>query len=101
MARIVGIIKNGTITIDGEELEIGPSLKVRNHSPTGFSWGYNGSGPTQLALAIMLKYTPRDVALAFYRQFRLEVVAKWPQEDFSMEIDVLGWIYRVRHEASR
>jgi len=25
----------------------------RNNSPTGFAWGYNGSGPTQLALAIL------------------------------------------------
>ena len=27
-------------------------LDVRNHSPTGFEWGYNGSGPAQLALAM-------------------------------------------------
>ena len=28
------------------------SLAVRNHSPTGPAWGYDGSGPAQLALAI-------------------------------------------------
>jgi hypothetical protein len=27
-----------------------------NHSPTGFSWGYAGSGPAQLALAILADY---------------------------------------------
>ena len=26
-------------------------LEVRDHSPTGFAWGYDGSGPAQLALA--------------------------------------------------
>lgn len=31
-------------------------LDIRNHSPTGFSWGYAGSGPAQLALAIMCDF---------------------------------------------
>jgi hypothetical protein len=26
---------------------------IRNHSPDGFNWGYGGSGPSQLALAIL------------------------------------------------
>lgn len=26
---------------------------LRNHSPTGAEWGYGGSGPAQLALAIL------------------------------------------------
>jgi hypothetical protein len=29
---------------------------LRNHSPTGFAWGYGGSGPGQLALAILADY---------------------------------------------
>ena len=28
---------------------------VRNHSPNGFEWGYGGSGPAQLALAMCLE----------------------------------------------
>src|SRR4051812_39332411 len=32
------------------------SFKIRNHSPDGFEWGYAGSGPAQLALAILLDY---------------------------------------------
>lgn len=28
-------------------------LEIRSHSPTGFEWGYGGSGPAQLALAIL------------------------------------------------
>ena len=31
-------------------------LDLANHSPTGFSWGYGGSGPAQLALAILAHY---------------------------------------------
>jgi len=29
-----------------------------NHSPTGFEWGYGGSGPAQLALAILRQSSP-------------------------------------------
>lgn len=29
--------------------------QVVNHSPTGFNWGYMGSGPAQLALALLYK----------------------------------------------
>src|SRR5467141_965015 len=29
-------------------------LEARNHSPTGFAWGYGGSGPAQLALALLI-----------------------------------------------
>ena len=43
---------------DGTLLDPVPSLAIRNHSPTGFSWGYRGSGAAQLALAIVLKLIP-------------------------------------------
>ena len=37
---------------DGQKSEPLPlRLDLFNHSPTGFSWGYGGSGPAQLALA--------------------------------------------------
>jgi hypothetical protein len=35
---------------------IDPRFDLRNHSPTGFAWGYGGSGPGQLALAILADY---------------------------------------------
>lgn len=40
-----------SVTVDGKPLP--PRLDLRNHSPTGFEWGYSGSGPAQLALAIL------------------------------------------------
>lgn len=36
------------------QLDPRQSQKVWNHSPDGFEWGYAGSGPAQLALAILL-----------------------------------------------
>ncbi|MDL0120024.1 DUF6166 domain-containing protein [Halobacterium salinarum] len=53
------------------------SLELANHSPSGFEWGYGGSGPAQLALALLVDYTDEeDVALARYTEFKNEVVSQ-------------------------
>jgi hypothetical protein len=60
-----------------EQLTPERSLELANHSPSGFSWGYSGSGPAQLALALLLDYTDdEDVALAEYMAFKDEVVSR-------------------------
>jgi hypothetical protein len=33
-------------------------LHLVQHSPTGFEWGYDGSGPADLALSILGKFVP-------------------------------------------
>ena len=76
------------LSVTGKEwTEISPndSQKVINHSPDGFNWGYGGSGPAQLALAIMLLIAP-DIAKAYYQQFKGRVIARLPQGDFKLEI---------------
>jgi hypothetical protein len=74
---------DGIVLANGKPLTPEKSLKVRNHSPTGFSWGYNGSGPAQLALAILLDLLAGDMeeelALRWYQRFKNRVVASWPQ----------------------
>lgn len=53
-----------------------PSQLLHNHSPDGFEYGYGGSGPAQLALAILLDYTGDDtLALASYQEFKWRVIA--------------------------
>jgi len=39
-------------------------LEEVNHSPTGFEWGYLGSGPAQLAYAILRTYFELVVGLS-------------------------------------
>jgi len=47
------------------------------HSPAGFDWGYTGSGPAQLACALLLDYTDNEtVAQQHYIQFRNDVVSQ-------------------------
>jgi hypothetical protein len=38
-----------------------PRLDLYNHSPNGFEWGYSGSGPAQLALAILADHLANHV----------------------------------------
>jgi len=61
-----------------EQLTPERSLELANHSPSGFEWGYGGSGPAQLALALLLDYTDDEaVALAHYTEFKNEVVSQF------------------------
>lgn len=47
------------VTVNGRPLPM--CLDIRSHSPDGFCWGYGGSGPAQLALAVMVNEYGRDL----------------------------------------
>lgn len=66
---------------DGDKRStLNPRFDLRNHSPTGFSWGYEGSGPAQLALALLCDVLRNDdVALGLYQEFKRRFVASLPQ----------------------
>ena len=66
------------VTVNGRPLDL--RLELRNHSPTGFCWGYNGSGPAQLALAILAHEFGDEYAQRHYQRFKDAVVARWPQD---------------------
>lgn len=80
-----------TLAIDGKEVSPFQSQQVFNHSPDGFCSGYGGSGPAQLALAILLKALPEDKALQYYQRFKWDYVATW-NGDFHGEIDIAAWV---------
>jgi Family of unknown function (DUF6166) len=66
---------------DGQKSEPLPlRLDLFNHSPTGFSWGYTGSGPAQLALALLADALgDDDLAVQLHQAFKFRVVACWPE----------------------
>jgi hypothetical protein len=68
----VTVVENGIPT---RELQLEPSLKVRNHSPTGFEFGYGGSGPSQLALAILLDHLGQPPSPVVYQAFKFFAIA--------------------------
>jgi hypothetical protein len=81
------------VFVEGDELELAPSLRLWNHSPTGFNWGYGGSGPAQLALALLLAAgVAPEHASDLHQRFKWEVIAPLPQgEPFTLDVDVAGW----------
>lgn len=53
----------------------------KSHSPTGFEWGYGGSGPADLALNILLKFgLSRDEAYRLHQDFKWKFVGALPRE---------------------
>ncbi|HEY0838290.1 MAG TPA: DUF6166 domain-containing protein [Azospirillum sp.] len=65
---------------DGMPAPLDPRLDIRNHSPTGFRWGYAGSGPAQLALALCADALGDDRrAERIHQHYTFAVVARWPQ----------------------
>lgn len=61
---------------------------VVNHSPTGFEWGYPGSGPAQLAVAILVDALgDKERALKLHQSFKRAVVEGLPQKGWSLSIE--------------
>jgi hypothetical protein len=86
--KIYGDHETRKVWLNDKLIDERKSQAVYNHSPDGFSWGYTGSGPMQLGLAIMLELFPED-AVKMYRDFTINVIAHIPQgNDFSAEIIV-------------
>ena len=77
------------VTVDGRRLN--PRQDLWNHSPDGFEWGYAGSGPAQLALAILADHCGNnEKALNLYQRFKWEVIAELPHREWiltSADID--------------
>lgn len=75
-------------------IHAGESLKVRNHSPTGFNFGYGGSGPAQLALAILWDFFDGDeYPERLYQEFKWAFVANW--QSGTAEItgkEIIEWV---------
>ena len=76
------------------------SQAVYNHSPDGYEWGYGGSGPSQLALAIMLEVTNDDrKALSLYYDFKYDVIAGLADEEWILPLkQIERWIAAQQEE---
>ena len=83
--------------------EIDRRYDLHNHSPDGFEWGYAGSGPAQLALALCADaLDDDDRALKIYQEFKFRVVAKFKgdvvwitQEDIIRNVEEIEAEYKV------
>jgi len=83
--KLKGKASTRQIWLDDKLLDPTESQAYRNHSPDGFAWGYGGSGPAQLALAVTLEVTGSAEG---YQQFKWDVIAGLPQDkDFEIEFN--------------
>jgi hypothetical protein len=56
-----------------------------DHSPTGFSWGYHGSGCAQLALALLADVLGNDIrAIKLHQYFKRRVIAALEDDEWSL-----------------
>ena len=91
----------GDVHIDGVRLLPDRSRQVQNHSPDGFSWGYQGSGPAQLALALLLEAgASQKEAQKYHQEFKRDKIAMLPNFAFHMKGSVvLDWLTGCRAAA--
>jgi len=75
-------------------------LELRNHSPTGFEWGYGGSGPSQLALALLADFTGDDaLALSKYQEFKRTFIATIDGDTWRMDgATIRRWLQNQQPE---
>lgn len=88
---------DGTVRVwvNGHELSPARSQAIRNHSPDGFNWGYCGSGPAQLALALLLHATRnnKECAADLYQTYKRQVVGGFAQDGWvTTRAAILQWI---------
>lgn len=71
------------VFLDGTELKPDHSQKIVNHSQDGFNWGYRGSGPSQLALAVCMR-------LFRYRKKKLVSLNQLPFDHLGFALDKIA-----------
>jgi Family of unknown function (DUF6166) len=88
---------------DGDAHGLEPRFDLRNHSPTGFEWGYGGSGPAQLALALLADATGSDdIAMRFHQQFKLAVVGRLAKAKWRLtEDEIMGAVVILNNKKTR
>ena len=78
------------------QLDPRPSQKFHNHSPTGFNWGYGGSGPAQLAIGILLDHFQDQGRVSmYYQRFKSAFVAGWGDEWEVTSGEIDAWVESV------
>lgn len=92
------------VTCDGVELPA--RRELRNHSPTGFDWGFNGGGPMQLALAMLCDFFQDDQkSMEHYQEFARDIIAPIGQQTWSIKSEsMVDWArgkMREKRDASK
>ena len=94
--KTVGVV----VTVDkdgiGSSRALDPRNDLRNHSPDGFEWGYHGSGPAQLALAMLAFYLGDRAAELLYHRFKSDIIATFGKDKWELwDTDIDHWVRQL------
>jgi hypothetical protein len=79
--------------IDKEGRHVNIPRRIVRHSPTGFAWGYGGSGPSDLALNILSVFTGQEAAESLYQDFKRDFIAPMPFQGGTIPREkILNWV---------
>jgi hypothetical protein len=78
------------VTDEGRQLLPRPIVR---HSPTGFEWGYGGSGPSDLAANCLAVVLPLSEAWRLHHKYKAWAIAQIPQEGGELSVRAIRlWI---------
>lgn len=84
-----GDIEEARVYLDGVPM----ARRLVYHSPTGFEWGYGGSGPSDLALNILALVVSPKEAMRFHHDFKFWKVARIPRDGGRISLlEVRVWL---------
>lgn len=66
---------NRVSVVDNETGNTEPLTHIVRHSPDGFSWGFGGSGPAELAHCLLVDHLGHEVEPEVYQRFKFDVIA--------------------------
>lgn len=90
------------VTVNDGTLQwsLDPRLDLFRHSPDGFEWGYAGSGPAQLALAVLSDHLGRgeaqdERAVRLHQDYKADIISHLPRTYWCITADdVSAWLAR-------
>jgi hypothetical protein len=87
---------------DGSTSPLDPRYDLGSHGFCGFEWGYGGSGPSQLALALLADATgDDDLAAELHAAFKWARVAALAHAGWTMTRDeVRAWVVDYLEDAT-
>jgi hypothetical protein len=77
-----------TVTVNGDEC-LPKRYDLLSASPSGFSWSFGGSGPSQLSIALLAHAFDDEFACEHHQQFKREVVANLPEDRWTLRTSEL------------
>jgi len=86
------------VTVDGKPMDC--RYDLLSASPSGLEYGYGGSGPAQLAIAILAHAYDDEFACEHYQRFKREVVSELPEGEWTLtRRDLDAWREGVTDDA--